>query len=635
MKLEELTAYAEEKYHISEEHKWMDFPGFSVLVSPVTGKWVALLMRQWDSDSGMMIERCDIKCGRECLKEEAAEYLSAPIRMAGSKWVGVKMEDRTDEEVIFRLFDRAVSMESGDFKGFTVVLEEKPARENVYKETPLPPSSGTRIPPRPKEEAVPERIREMRRLYQYGSHSFAQKCRNFYRQGKFMEDYEDDVPWRGEFKQYFTTYHDLTVRQLRGYFSWRTKIRKGEYHPITTSLAYMYLYELLNEIGTDSPEDSLRKMEDFVTGYLDSGVGDPAMKKNTARWMFEFAVLHRLPPETAAKYLEEDVLKKDQALAVLRDPADHTDEEIFDSMCMFAAAKASASPVILQEEAHGKQLFASVWKTACAQFKKEKRDLFTGCFGEQRVYPWRPLANAVYLERQRIDEADYVLNECRSYRCRNGAWREERYEKLYFDRSLFQGLFHETDLKLRRALKTGHYLKEKPEDSWADPIIDFVIEEDKRAQIEAARPKIHIDLSGLDQIRRDSLTTRDSLLSEEEIAEMRQMDNPVLPLQEMESAQEDSFLTEENAGEKELQPAGLSLGLDPLYVQILQKLLQNEPIDGILRENQIMASIAADAINEAFYDEIGDTILEWDEDRLSLIEDYTEDIEQILGGNRS
>ena len=64
-----------------------------------------------------------------------------------------------------------------------------------------------------------------------------------------MEDYEDDAPWSGEYRRYFTTYHDLNLNQLRGYFAWRTLVRRGVFRRITTSLACMYLYELLNGIG--------------------------------------------------------------------------------------------------------------------------------------------------------------------------------------------------------------------------------------------------------------------------------------------------------------------------------------------------------------------------------------------------
>ena len=39
MELSELTAYAEEKFHIREQRKWADFPGFSVLADSGTGKW--------------------------------------------------------------------------------------------------------------------------------------------------------------------------------------------------------------------------------------------------------------------------------------------------------------------------------------------------------------------------------------------------------------------------------------------------------------------------------------------------------------------------------------------------------------------------------------------------------------------
>ena len=40
----------------------------------------------------------------------------------------------------------------------------------------------------------------------------------------------------------------------------------------------------------------------------------------------------------------------------------------------------------------------------------------------------------------------------------------------------------------------------------------------------------------------------------------------------------------------------------------------------------------ADEINEALFDEIGDTVLECDGENLSLIEDYTEDVKELLGG---
>ena len=45
-----------------------------------------------------------------------------------------------------------------------------------------------------------------------------------------------------------------------------------------------------------------------------------------------------------------------------------------------------------------------------------------------------------------------------------------------------------------------------------------------------------------------------------------------------------------------------------------------------------MPSIEADSINEALFDEFGDTVILCEDDKLFLAEDYTEDLEQYLGG---
>ena len=227
--------------------------------------------------------------------------------------------------------------------GFTVVLDPVPAASaSIYGDTVL--SFSERIPVQTKDP-VPDRIGEMRSLYEYENGSFQLKCKNFYRQGVFMQDYEDTAPWTGEFICYFPTYRDLTLRQLRGYFSWRTLIRKGEYHPIPTSAAYLYVYELLNGIGAASPEESVIKLAEFEAGYVESGVGDKRMQKNIHRWMLDFAVLHDLSPDFTRRYATPDLLQEDKALITLRDPAGYTDEEVFDALCTLGGEKLFDSPL--------------------------------------------------------------------------------------------------------------------------------------------------------------------------------------------------------------------------------------------------------------------------------------------------
>lgn len=613
MHLSELTAYAEKKFHISEQHKWAHFPGFSVLVEPKTEKWLALLMRQQDSETGTETELCDIKCGQQILSEISAPYLSLPFRMLGPKWVGVKFDTRTDPEVVYRLFDRAV--QSGEQRGCTIVLDNDPATPQAqYQETSLP--FGKRISGE-DESPIPEKIRQMRKRYEYGDGSFRQKCKNFYVQGKFMADYEDDAPWQGELRHYFPTYHDLGLKPLRGYFTWRTEIRKGNYRRISTSLAYLYLYELLNGIGTTSVEDSLQKMKEFEVEYLDSGLDDESMRKNLYRWMLELAVLNGIAPDLVRQYADPEMLERDNALKVLRHPKDYSDQALFQSLCIFGGNKIASSIVIQKYGDKGIRLFATVWRIALAQYRQAEKTLFTACFGRRRSYRWYPLGNAVYYKKPLREPLTYVLNECREYRFKEGVWYEHCYQKLAFDKKKLSGLLHETDRRLRLYLQTGHPLKEVSEEAWAVPYIEAVIEADKTAVIEASKPKISIRFADLAQIRQDALETQDSLLAEENIPDMT----------------EETMVANitNNKTENDKLIAVSAVPLDRLQVRLLTMLLRNEPVKEMIAAQHGLPEVIADELNQALFEEIGDTAVESDGETIMLVEDYRDDIVRILG----
>ncbi|MBO4391691.1 MAG: TerB N-terminal domain-containing protein [Clostridia bacterium] len=601
MRISDLTAYAAEKYRMEEIHKWSDFPGFSVLCHPETGKWVALLMRRWNSDLGEEIESCDIKCGYGV---PLRPYITSPFRMQGDRWKGVAFGDGTEKNVVFSLLDKAIS--EGSPSGFKIVLASQlPPKENAYRETPLPFSSPSDKPPQTRP---PERIREMRRLYEYGRESFESRARNFYKQALFMKDYEDDCPWSGDFVCYFPTYHDLTTNQLRGYFSWRKNVRKGNYNPISASAAYIYIYELLNGVGADSPSDVINKLKAFDEGFIGAGYGNDRMRQNLRRWMFEFAVIKALPNNCAANLADPDTVKRDISISVLKAPEEFCDNEIFDALCSLSGKKTGDSPVVKSDPARGMHLFAEAWKAA-RFYKRDEKSLFQLCFGKKVTRRWHPLANAVYYFGKMPPDADYSLNPCRNYRCRNGVWSVTSYDRQYFDLEFLRGFLRRTDALLRRYLKTGKYLKENPEDEWAVPFILDVIEADKNALAEAAKPEITIDLSELDKIRADSAITRDSLLTEDETDEFEEPPEPMT------------------------DPEESDIPLNETQIKILRLLLSGKEVSGILKSSHLMPSVAADSINEALFDGIGDTVLLCENGVLALVDDYIDDLERLLGGN--
>lgn len=680
MELAELTAYAEERYQMREERKWAEFPGFSVLTDARTGRWAALLMRQWDGETGVMIERCDLRCGPV---SDPAPWVSGAYRMRGPNWVGVRIDEQTDPESVFRLLDLAMSPAPTP-RPLRPAPEQAGAGEKRYGDTPLVFSgrqsrtqAGNAEPRRESlqnrnadlqreisllidrgiavagsaleaaREAIPEALRQMKRLYEYGRQTPEAQARNFYRQGMRMRDYVDDVPWTGDFVCYYPTYHDLNTRQLRGYFTWRAGVRQGRFTPIPTSAAYLYVYELLNGIGADSPADSLEKLRAFETGYLDSGVGDAGMRTNLRRWMLELAVLRELPRETALRCADPELLQFDADLETLKRPADRDDAAVFAALCRLGGKKTEGSPVVSADPERAARLFAGAWRLAAADWRRDGKTLFTACFGGRRTRRWYPMSNAVYWQAEPPGEREYVLDPCRSFRCRGGLWQVSAYERSAFDKALLQGFLHETDLRLRRALRTGRYLKERPEDDWADPYVDAALSAERKAAAAAARPRVRLDLSGLDRIRSDAISTRDSLLTEEEKAELAAAGPAPERLPPAPTAAPDAepikAWTAPVPSEPPAVPASGSfapfappaagpgaLPLDETQTAILLDLLRGADPGPRIARAHLTPSLAADAVNEALFELFGDTVLACEDDTLCLVEDYRADLIQLF-----
>ena len=611
MQLADLAAYAKEKYQIAERRIWESFPGFSVLSDPTTGKWAALLIRQWDENAGEGIELCDLRGGNELASGFPFSFITKPFRMKGNGWIGVRFDESTDAKAVQILFDYAMTLARQP--GYTVVLEDRaPAKSSAYQETPLPhPDPGQEK----KRAPIPEQIHKMRRLFGYGAgYYYTDERKKFYLQGMFMKDYEDDQPWDGVVDSYYATYGLLNTKQLRGYFTWRTALRKGVFRPANDCFVSIYLNELLNQIGAESPRDSLQKMRDFEEKYVKTGCADEWFLKKMHRWMMEFAILYGLHPEEARQYADPAMLARDGTMAVLRSPEEHADEEVFSALLSVAKEKLTFSSVMLKSPKEGSVLFSKAWKHGCAETGLGGKNLFVQCFGEMAPFPWRPLAGSMYWERRKLDKIKYQLNACRIYLCSNGEWQVCSYETLYFDRDRFFGFLHETDRQLRVYLKTGHPLKEKAREAWAKPFVSAVIEEDRREKEEAAKPKIVLNLDGLEQIRRDALATRDSLLTDEEKREMAEAEEtPAPPAPEISGA-----------------PA---VPLDGIQLKMLRALLAGESADGIIREHRLLPSVAADGINEAFFEAIGDSIVEESNGSLTLMDDYADDVSRLLGGS--
>ena len=549
--------------------------------------------------------------------------------------------------------------------GFTVILDNSNTEQAQYQDAPL--FSGQTLAIRPPcddmrrlqnaKQHVPEQIRRMKNLYQYGSGSFRQICKNFYVQGKFMEDYEDNAPWDGVVSTcYWPTYHNLSLAQLRGYFTWRTELRKGNYRKHCETFVSMYLYELLNGIGTKSVEDSLHKMEEFQKDYIDAGFSDRYLRSRLHKWMLELAVLNGLAPNIACKYADGDMLEKDAAVEILHYPEKFSAQEVFNALCVFGGKKTAESKLVQEHGTEAINFFAAVWCLASAQYRKDGEPLFQLCFGIPSAREWHPLESTFYYDNysnsKKRKSVTYKLNPSRTYLFKRDKWYEVAHQNYDIDRKRIVNLLQETDRRLRLYLKTGHPLKERKEAAWAVPYIEAVIEADRKAKIEAARPKISIDFSGLDKIRKDALETQDSLLTEEETVgspefnavnkAVRKSAGSKKRTKENSAARKNTaavlsvaasphLASEQSEAAVLAAPSNTSVPLDDMQMQLLRMLLRGEPVLELIAAQRGMPSIIADAINEALFDLIGDTVVECDGETITLVEDYRDDIIGILG----
>ncbi len=615
MRITELAEYAKEAYGIEHTEECARVPCRCVLRDPRTGRRVASLIRERDGRTGREIERCTIRCGRPSALLCEKPYVTHPIPGYDIDWAAVEFTDETERSVVVRLFDRAMAL-CGDM--YTVVLDTlRGAQGASSSDTPLPYFGRASGMPAP---TVPERIAQMRRLYVYGSESLESRAENFRRQAAFMKDYEDEYPWPGEWTRAYPTYHDLTTRQLRGYFSWRTRARKGEFLPISPSAAYIYVFELLNGIGAGTPSDALEKLLAFERGYVDKGYGDVWMRDRLHSWMLALSVVNGLPQEEAREFAGRELTEQDLAVEALRTAQEQTDEAVYLALARFGGAALARSPVPAKDMQRCARLFASAWRHAAAEYEKGGRDLFTLCFSEPSFRPWYPFTDAVYRGGEDRRDRVYELDPVRTYRCSGGRWEVSSYERLYFDTKLLKSFLREADRVFRLYLKTGRPLKPDREASWATPFARKACEEDTLYLIELSRPRVTIDVSLLDGIRQDALVTQSSLLvpEEEELA----LPGTAVPEAAVDPA----------SAPRAPDATGTCLALEPAYEAILRELLRGGDAAGTASSLHVMPSIAADAINDALYGAIGDTAVECDGNSLCLVPDYADDVARILGG---
>lgn len=489
----------------------------------------------------------------------------------------------------------------------------------------------------------------------------------FVTQGKFMEQWEDDFPYSGTFKRYYPTYAMMSDQQLRGYFSWRAQVRKGDVQETSLSFAYVYIYELLNGIGGSTPQDCFDKLYSFWVAYREFA---PELNRYVISWLRDFVVYRELDPKLIESFIDTSF---EQALIGVRKAEEAvcagkriTDEaSLLASLSRLSSYRIEKSRFAKEHPDDVASVVARVFAELCLHCaKRRKKGLVDSWFGTRDMSPHPMFQSAVFYEPVPHEDCLYRVNEVHAYSCRNGRWSGLRSYKTAARNDDLGALLATIDRLMRQAASDSHPLKEHEVPKYLLLIIESAIGSWQKAKAEEERRRVVIDKSQLEGIRSRAATTREALLIEEERTESElapegETDigssasaislpgpSPSSTQIEHESSSVGSSTAAENPAPqvKAVQeravvgtsassltaaddlPASALSSVETAYLVALLEGLDAESCLGNESED-----IVVDAINEKLFDLLGDTALEYGADGPQVIEDYREEIQEAIG----
>lgn len=544
---------------------------------------------------------------------------------------------------------------------------------------------------RQMQNFLPDRYRKMREISRWqddpkgGAGRWLSEAELFYRQGLLMADFEDDCPYNGTFKSYFPTYNAMSDRQLRGYFTWRAQVRRGTVEETSTSFAFLYLYELICGIGVDNPLEGFNKIKAFWDAYR---AFEPGIDRFARVWLQDYAVFHALDPKLLR---DSKTVMFDNALIELRHaardlvpapaPSGQTPkrrktseptlplppDEVREERLM--AAINALSTYNLSNSRLDRSHHRDLRHVACAVYVRmaryydthRKTGIVASLFGEETAMPYTMFASAVFFVPERHEDCEYRLDPIHIYRCQNGFWECMRIHGSRQKSSKLGEMMRACDQRLRLALDPAHPLKEEKVPKYLAKIIDDEIVAWLSWDAAHQPVKIDIDLSQLGHIRSAAVQTREALLIDEERedgapveAEATLIEQPNTESAPGMTAEPGEMTIRQNEPDEPtvsteefgvVAPLLASVGapVTPAPTEAANKLAPAEDtfLRALLEQNAAQATSAVahsgqsedmlvDSINEALFDLVGDTVIEFGAAGPQIIEDYEADVRGYL-----
>lgn len=479
------------------------------------------------------------------------------------------------------------------------LLKSSAFRDKVYSDEPIIRTAAQLIKPK-----TPPEIKEMKDIAFSQAAYWKTSAWLFYTQGKFMESYTDSYSYNEDFIKYYPCYRELTVDQLRGYFTWRTQVRSGNTIKAPMPFVFIYIYELLNCIGAETPEECFNLLRDFCRDYKDI---DDTISRYVDNWLIDFIVYNELDTNLAKDIPE---VRYEDSMLTLMHWKDHNENEIFSAVSSLSTYQPERSLFFISYQDDFKNITVRcIVKLSEFFAEKRKSSLFSRLFGNISEYSHNMFSSAIFYDRQPLRNCEYKLNELHTYSCKNGRWSCFKISGSRSRNGRLGSIVKAIDSLLRDYNNFKHKITFDGVSKSAVKVIQTEIElyyAEKRRKEDV---KIEIDLSKLGSIRKASDMTREKLL----------IDN--------ENETEDAITILAETSETETIS---DLPLDKDETKFMIAMLYNGDPAEAARESGKMLSILADSINEKLFDSFGDTVIDFSDDLPVLIEDYTDELKTMI-----
>ena len=344
-----------------------------------------------------------------------------------------------------------------------------------------------------------------------------ENAKTFYKQGMFMKDFEDEYEKTVPYSSYFPSYQMMGYDQLRTFFTWRTQIRKEKVEHISLSYAYLYIYELLNNIGVDSPEEGLGRLLFFWEAFR---VYDKSVDKYVPRWLKDYHIYYELP-RSFPDFVEENGLEAYY-------PGMKDEEEGFDFYC--AISKYDIRKSVFYGEGREDMIQRCFFFT----LERLREALAKGGFAfesclfqpARNMSIWVPFKGALFYPSVRQRDRKVVLSRREVYVCSHNEWTCSAMITADSGRRLLGYVMKQTEAVLRGVTKFKYKLSANPnmlspvmadELKKAGICLETVITDAVKAFYkEENRTIVRVNAGALEKIRREAYAIQEKLTVPEE-----------------------------------------------------------------------------------------------------------------------